>query len=107
MAFLQAQNLPPTLALKLYRALGPAAPQIVQSDPYRLTEVRGVGFKTADRIAARAGIARDAAERLDAAAVFALDEFADQGHTYMPRELLMDAAGQTAGAAQPGGSRGG
>jgi exodeoxyribonuclease V alpha subunit len=94
MAFLQAQTLPPTLALKLYKALGPAAPQIVQTDPYRLTEVHGVGFKTADRIAARAGVAREAPERLEAAAVFALNEFADQGHTYMPRELLVDSAAQ-------------
>jgi exodeoxyribonuclease V alpha subunit len=94
MAFLQAQSLPPTLALKLYKALGPAAPQIVQNDPYRLTEVHGVGFKTADRIAARAGIDRESAARLEAAALFALSEFADQGHTYMPRDLLVDSAAQ-------------
>src|SRR5206468_778023 len=52
MAFLQAQNLPPMLAIKIYKALGPAAPQIVQSNPYQLTSIRGIGFKTADRIAA-------------------------------------------------------
>ena len=91
-AFLQAQNLPPTLGIKLYKALGPAAPQIVQTDPYRLTAVRGVGFKTADRIAARAGVALDAPERLEAAAVFTLNEFADQGHSYMPRQQLIESA---------------
>jgi exodeoxyribonuclease V alpha subunit len=84
MAFLQAQYLPPTLAIKIYKALGPAAPQIVQSAPYQLNEIRGIGFKTADRIASQAGIARDAAERVDAGLRYILQTFADQGHTYMP-----------------------
>jgi|GEM_PF-3359462 len=66
MAFLQGQGLPPTLALKICRALGPAAGQIVQTHPYRLTEVRGVGFKTADHSAAEAGLPRDSGERLAA-----------------------------------------
>jgi len=91
MAFLQAQNLPPALAIKIYRALGPAAPQIVQSNPYQLTAIRGIGFKTADRIAANAGRPRDAAERLEAGLQFTLASFAEQGHTYMPQGMLVEA----------------
>jgi exodeoxyribonuclease V alpha subunit len=92
MAYLQAQNLPPTLAIKIYRALGPAAPQIVQSNPYQLTAIRGIGFKTADRIAANAGRPRDDAERLAAGLQYTLETFAEQGHTYMPQGLLVEAA---------------
>jgi exodeoxyribonuclease V alpha subunit len=92
MAYLQAQNLPPALAIKIYRALGPAATQIVQADPYQLTTIRGIGFKTADRIAANAGQPRDGAARLEAGLLYTLDVFAEQGHTYMPRGLLQEAA---------------
>jgi exodeoxyribonuclease V alpha subunit len=93
MAYLQAQNLPPTLAIKIYRALGPAAPQIVKSNPYQLTRLRGIGFKTADRIAANAGRPRDAAERLEAGLLYTLETFAEQGHSYMPQGMLVEAAG--------------
>jgi exodeoxyribonuclease V alpha subunit len=92
MAFLQAQNLPPTLAIKIYRALGPSAPQIVQSNPYQLTAIRGIGFKTADRIASLAGRAHDDPERLAAGLQYTLETFAEQGHTYMPQGLLVEAA---------------
>ena len=92
MTYLQAQNLPPALAIKIHRALGPSATQIVQSNPYQLTAIRGIGFKTADRIAANAGQPRDAAARLEAGLLYTLDAFAEQGHTYMPRGLLQEAA---------------
>ena len=94
MAFLQGQGLPPTLALKIHRAFGPAAGTIVQSQPYRLVEVAGIGFKTADVIAAQAGLARDAVERLTAGLIYTLAEFAEQGHTYMPQARLVEAAAQ-------------
>ncbi len=94
MAYLQGLGLPPTLALNIYRALGPGAGQIVQTHPYRLTEVRGVGFKTADHIAAEAGLPRDSGERLAAGLLYTLDEFAEQGNTYMPQARLVEAAAQ-------------
>ncbi len=92
MAYLQAQSLPPALALKIYRALGPSASQVVQANPYQLTSVRGIGFKTADRIAANAGRAPDAPERLEAGLLYTLETFAEQGHTFMPQGLLVEAA---------------
>jgi exodeoxyribonuclease V alpha subunit len=92
MAYLQEHGLPPTLALKLHRALGPAATQIAQANPYKLTDVHGVGFRTADRLAAQAGLPRQSAARLEAGLRFTLDEFSEQGNTYMPRPLLLQSA---------------
>ncbi|MGH2521931.1 MAG: helix-hairpin-helix domain-containing protein, partial [Anaerolineales bacterium] len=92
MAFLQGQNLPPALAIKIYKALGPAAAQVIQEDPYTLTEIRGIGFKTADRIALQFGLPRDSGERLSAGVIFALGEFSEQGHTYMPYAHLLASA---------------
>jgi exodeoxyribonuclease V alpha subunit len=94
MAFLQGHGLPPTLALKIYRTLGPAAGQVVQTQPYRLVEVPGIGFKTADQIAAKAGQPRDSVERLTAGLIYTLNEFAEQGNTYMPQARLVEAAAQ-------------
>ncbi len=101
MAYLQDHGLPPTLALKLHRALGPAATQIAQANPYRLTEVRGVGFRTADRLAAQAGLPRASAARLEAGLLYTLDEFSEQGHTFMPRPRLLQAAVELLDAPTP------
>jgi exodeoxyribonuclease V alpha subunit len=92
MAFLQGQNLAPALAIKIYKALGPTAAQVIQDDPYRLTEVRGIGFKTADRIALQFGRPHDSMERIAAGVIFALEEFAEKGHTYMPYSHLVAVA---------------
>jgi exodeoxyribonuclease V alpha subunit len=94
MAYLQGHGLPPTLALKIHRALGPAAAQVVQADPYRLTQVRGVGFHTADRLATQAGLPRDAEARAAAGVLFALDEAAEQGHACLPRPVLLQQAAE-------------
>jgi exodeoxyribonuclease V alpha subunit len=91
MAFLQAQDLPPALAVKITRALGPGALELIQADPYQLTGIRGISFETTDRIAAQAGLPRDSGARLAAGLRHTLEEFAAQGHTYAPQGLLVDA----------------
>lgn len=92
MAFLQSHDLPPNLAIKIYKALGPAAPQVVQSDPFRLTEIPGIGFKTADRIATQLGWSRESPSRVEAGVQFTLETMAEQGHTYAPQSVLVEAA---------------
>ncbi|MCC6191972.1 MAG: ATP-dependent RecD-like DNA helicase [Anaerolineales bacterium] len=94
MVFLQGQGLPPNLALKIHKALGPSAGHVVQTEPYRLVKVGGVGFRSADRIAAQLGVSREAPDRLAAGLRHALETFAEQGHSYMPREMLVEAAAQ-------------
>ena len=64
---------------------------ILHEDPYRLTEVDGVGFARADKIALAADVPPESARRAQAAAVFALAEAEQQGHTYLPLDELAAA----------------
>jgi exodeoxyribonuclease V alpha subunit len=92
MTYLQGQDLAPNLGVKILKALGPDALELVQADPYRLTEIRGIDFHTADQIAAPTGRPVDAPERLAAGVRWAMEEMVARGHTYVPRAQLVDAA---------------
>jgi exodeoxyribonuclease V alpha subunit len=61
---------------------------ILHEDPYRLTEVPGVGFARADKIALAADVPPESSRRAEAAAVFALGEAEQQGNSYLPLEEL-------------------
>jgi len=66
---------------------------IARSDPFRLAEeVPGVGFATADEIATRLGLKEDAPGRLRAGTLHALREAADEGHTCLARNRLVQEA---------------
>jgi exodeoxyribonuclease V alpha subunit len=81
------------LAAPIHNRFGDRSTAILHEDPYRLTEVEGVGFARADRIALAADVPRESSRRAQAAAVYALAEAEQQGHTYLPIEEL---AGRTA-----------
>lgn len=79
----------PSLLIRIYNHFGGDAVKTIQEDPYRLTEVRGIGFKTADRIALSLGLAPDSPERIKAAVGHCLLKAAEEeGHCYLPREQL-------------------
>lgn len=67
---------------------GPGAEAVVREDPYRLTELHGVGFATADRLAAASGIDPDSPRRQEAAVLHVLSEAESDGHTYLPTAEL-------------------
>ena len=72
------------LASPIHHRFGERSLAVLHEDPYRLTEVDGVGFARADRIALAGGVPPDSQRRAQAAAVFALAEAEQQGHTYLP-----------------------
>jgi len=83
MVFLQAHGASPALATRIVRRYGPSAMSTVSRDPYRLAlDVRGVGFKTADRIASTLGVAPDSPERLQAAVLQAVHDATEDGHVW-------------------------
>ncbi len=89
MMLLSTHGASPQLALRIYKHYGDRAAAVVQRSPYRLAlEVRGIGFKTADRIARSLGIAGDHPERAQAGAMHELGALIEQGNTYAPREEL-------------------
>jgi exodeoxyribonuclease V alpha subunit len=94
MVFLQGHGASPHLAIRVFKRYGPKAVSIVSSDPYRLAiDVWGVGFRTADRIAAQMGIAKDSLERMQAALLQALRDGSESGHCYsVAEDLVLSAA---------------
>ena len=94
MIFLQGVGVSTSLAVRIYKKYGDASVSVVRSEPYRLAaDVWGIGFKTADAIAAAVGIARDSPERIKAGLAYTLSEAADDGHCYLPApNLIADAA---------------
>ena len=90
MVFLQSHGVGTGHAVRIYKEYGDDAIQMVRQDPYRLQrDVRGIGFQTADRIAADLGMARDAPERVRAGVRYELAEAADDGHVFMPMADLV------------------
>jgi exodeoxyribonuclease V alpha subunit len=95
MIFLQGHGIGSAHAAKIYRQYGENAIAIVRENPYRLAkDVSGIGFKTADGIAARLGIAPDSIHRLQAGVRHALERATDDGHTCLPRDRLIQAAAE-------------
>ncbi len=76
------------LAAPIHARFGDRAMAVLHEDPYRLTEVPGVGFARADKIALAADVPPESDRRAQAAAVFALGEAEQQGNTYLPVEEL-------------------
>jgi exodeoxyribonuclease V alpha subunit len=94
MVFLQGVGVSTALAVRIFKKYGDASISVVRAEPYRLaSDVWGIGFKTADTIAAAVGIARDSPERIKAGLAYTLSEAADDGHCYLPApNLSTDAA---------------
>lgn len=95
MAFLAQYQLPPVLAMQLRQQYGDAALQMVQDNPYILSnDVCGVEFAVTDEIAMSLGFPIDSKERLQAAVTFELSHNENNGHVFLPREKLVAATCQ-------------
>lgn len=99
--FLQEHQISPTFAQRIFKAYGPSAPLRIREDPYRLArEIRGIGFKTADRIGASVGVAKDSPRRVAAGLLYLLQEAAEAGHVYYPASRLCQKAGELLGISE-------
>jgi exodeoxyribonuclease V alpha subunit len=72
------------LAEPIHTRFGDSSMAILHEDPYRLTEVAGVGFARADKIALAADVPPESSRRAQAAAAYALGEAEQQGNSYLP-----------------------
>lgn len=84
-AFLAPHGITPNRAVKLYREYGSEAMDIVRNHPYRLCELAGIGFLTADKIAASMGVDPLSPERVDAALLYTLTDAETKGHLCMEK----------------------
>jgi exodeoxyribonuclease V alpha subunit len=91
MIFLQAHGVSSAFAAKIFKQYGNRSIEVVRENPYRLaTDIFGIGFVTADRIAEKLGVARDADMRVEAGILYVLHQLSDDGHVYYPYEPLME-----------------
>jgi exodeoxyribonuclease V alpha subunit len=95
MVFLESAGISPAFAHRIYKRFGNDAIREVSENPYRLaSEVHGIGFLSADRIAADLGIPRDSAYRSEAGVLFTLRELGKEGHVFFPEGELVARAGE-------------
>ncbi|HUJ11688.1 MAG TPA: ATP-dependent RecD-like DNA helicase [Verrucomicrobiae bacterium] len=93
MIFLQGHGIGSAHAAKIYKQYGEHAIAVVRENPYRLAnDIAGIGFRTADGIASKLGIAKDSIHRLKAGVVHTLERATDDGHVCLPHEHLVSAA---------------
>jgi exodeoxyribonuclease V alpha subunit len=93
MVFLQGYGVSPAFAARIYKRYGAASIARVRENPYRLAfDIWGIGFLSADKLAAALGVARDAPARLEAGVRHVLDDESGNGHVYVPRARLCQKA---------------
>lgn len=101
-AFLAPHGVSPNRAVKLYREYGEETMDIVRNHPYRLCELAGIAFKTADKLAMSMGIDPLSPERVDQALLYTLTDAETKGHLCLEKHdflkeclKLLDTNGMT------------
>jgi exodeoxyribonuclease V alpha subunit len=90
MLFLHSNGVGTSRAVRIYKTYGADAIKLISENPYRLArDIRGIGFLTADQIAAKLGIEKTALIRVRAGISYALAEAMDEGHCGLPAEELV------------------
>jgi len=96
MLFLQGQGVSSGYAAKIFKQYGSRSIQVVKENPYRLaTDIFGIGFVTADRIAEKLGLDKDSRLRAEAGILYVLNRLSDEGHVYFPYESLLEKCAET------------
>jgi exodeoxyribonuclease V alpha subunit len=87
--FLASHGVPVAVAARIFRALGGDSIELLRADPYRITELDGIGFTTADALARALGVPADSPQRLQAGVLHALAQAELEGHCHLPRAELV------------------
>ena len=94
MIYLQKYGISNRLAAKIYQRYGLDVYKVLEENPYQLADsIEGIGFKTADEIAARIGIHTDSDYRIKSGLFYTLQQAVSEGHVYLPQEELLRRAG--------------
>ncbi len=101
MMFLQGYGISISLAVKIYKEYGPALYSILKKNPYQLADdISGIGFRMADEIAARSGIAVDSDFRIRSGILYTLFQASAGGNTCLPGSLLIPRAAALLGVTE-------
>jgi len=106
MLFLQSHGVSPAYAVKIYKAYGSKSIEVVEKNPYQLaSDIWGIGFKSADKIARAIGIAEDDPRRIEAGVVYVLNEAVESGgNAYLTQAELTEKAGEILGVGDVAGA---
>jgi len=89
MLFLQSHDVSTAFAARIYRTYGDKSIETVKANPYRLADdVWGIGFKTADTIAAKLGYEADGYARVRSGIFYTLNTLGNEGHVFADRPQL-------------------
>ena len=89
MIFLTQYGISLKLCLKIHQKYHDEIYTVLQNNPYRLAEdIEGVGFRTADAIAARVGISKNSPYRIKSAILYVLNSALAQGDMFLLKEKL-------------------
>ena len=91
--FLQKFGITNALAVKIHKQYKDRLYDVIKTEPYRLVnDIKGVGFRTADEIARKAGFDIRSPERIKAGIIYVLDMGASEGYVYIPEKILLEKA---------------
>lgn len=100
MVFLYQHGIGPGRAQRILKLYGARALKTIAENPYQLAhDVRGIGFKVADGIAASLGIAADALIRRRAGLLHTLNEAIESGHCGLATAELLELTHSLLGVA--------
>ena len=95
MMYLQKFGISMTLAAKIYRQYDQSLYHVIEENPYQLADqVDGVGFKTADEIAAKVGIRADSDFRIRSGLLYTLLQSVNEGHVFLNQRTLIARTSQ-------------
>lgn len=98
MIFLQQFGITTALAVKIFEKYGQRMYEVLQNNPYQLADdIHGVGFRIADEIARKAGVSADSEYRVKSAISYVLLQAGNEGHIYLPKELIQSRTAQLLG----------
>ncbi|MDE5709855.1 MAG: ATP-dependent RecD-like DNA helicase, partial [Bacteroides sp.] len=93
MLFLQGYGVSTAYAAKIYRQYGKESIDTVKNNPYKLADdIWGIGFKTADGIAAKMGYEKNDLRRCKSGITYTLSRLSEEGHVYAEEVQLLKAA---------------
>lgn len=91
-AFLVPHGITPNRAVQLYQMYGNETMDVVKNHPYKLCEISGIGFHTADRIAMSMGFQKLTPERVDEGLLYTLQEAESKGNLCMEKHSFIKEA---------------
>ena len=89
-SFLGQYGINTSLAFKVYNHFGANSVETIKANPYAVCEIQGIGFARADQIAFSMGFSANCPQRTGAAIIHALSDAVSRGHTFLPKEILIN-----------------